>query len=503
MIQESDTANELASSGAIRREACQLGAGLQRLVASLLLVLSLVAGTAEADRKLHVIVAADTDDPSIGKYCQTDMEIFQGLFHLHVVPRDLSMVTIPARNITREGVQRAIERQSIKPDDAVCFYYSGHGAYTNNGQHYIATKAAGERWISRESILAALGNNEPGLVVLLTDSCANFVDVTVGEEVGGADNEETSPLFRRLFFETNGLVDVNSCERGQQAGTRLAFQEGSIFTKCVCEVMDQYSGVSARDWNWILDRIATQTAADFKVMYPDGVSVQAESGDYVTQRTQTVARNTVQIVDLRPGRSTQPELVHAWTVTINPKNGVALLEDRVRWEPPSNRAIPPDHQFPPQQDQAQLVTASDGTRYWTYQRHWAPAAPGAAPPPAGGNTAAGNSGGGNAGGDKPRLLKGSEVPANRVRFGVGVETDSRPGVVVNTVVPDSPATKLHDANGNIWKIEEGDRILQINGRNINTRNDFLDAVSGSGQIMLLTIQSADGTMFQVGTILNN
>jgi hypothetical protein len=104
-------------------------------------------------------------------------------------------------------------------DDALFFYYSGHGA-TFNGKAHTLTTSHGN--LERAALRRVMEQRRSRLTVILSDCCATIVKVPASEPyVGKMPPQEgripMSPVARCLFFEHRGVVDVNSSSYGESA----------------------------------------------------------------------------------------------------------------------------------------------------------------------------------------------------------------------------------------------------------------------------------------------
>jgi hypothetical protein len=63
------------------------------------------------------------------------------------------------------------DKLNVGPDEALVFFYSGHGGYHVFGGHYLALTLGP---LYRDDLVKAMTKKNPRLVVLLTDCCANF-----------------------------------------------------------------------------------------------------------------------------------------------------------------------------------------------------------------------------------------------------------------------------------------------------------------------------------------
>lgn len=476
----------------------------------LLLLACIAAGSfgqpALAGRKLHVVIAADKNDPSIGKYCQTDGQNVSTLFSQNVHVDEVKIHHVPTSGLNEAGINATLQGAMIRPEDAVVFYYSGHGNYARDGQYYLV---AGGNWTSRSAVTVALQSRGAGLVVLITDACFNFTDVDPPKKSKSyeARMAATAPLFRKLFFETNGFVDLNSCQRDEKAATHADHTLGSVFTKAFVDTLKNKSHIATATWQSIVNEISQETASQFAVLHPDGETLETGTGDFVNQRSQTVAKLAMNVFSHDPGPGAGgpgpgpgpdadlPTESSEFQIDIDARTG-RTTETVITY-----KCFPATGQTQTLRGptkslgKASLIRASDNTPYWRWPRKKNPDVIFGDPTYVQAILSGGGDGmpGGNPGGPK--------TIANK-RFGLTVSNHSGNGVMIRRVVQNGPATQCRGTDGRIWRLEAGDAITQINGQPITTVNRFANAIRVSPKLVSFTVVGRDGVLHSMTTTLD-
>jgi hypothetical protein len=85
--------------------------------------------------------------------------------------------------MTAENILAYYENLQTGPTETLVFYYSGHGGYHLSKGHFLAL-----HWgkLYRSALLAAMKKQQPRLVVVLTDCCANLAGGARPDEPPGA-----------------------------------------------------------------------------------------------------------------------------------------------------------------------------------------------------------------------------------------------------------------------------------------------------------------------------
>jgi hypothetical protein len=183
--------------------------------------------------RLHLIIAADTGAANIGAWVGVSGQMVRGAFEGNVPADRLNVVYLDGAQVTRVNVLAQIRALPATPNDAVLFYYGGHGAFdTKSGEHVFAMSAGA---MYRREVLGALQEKQPGLIVLLSDTCSSEFTFQAGRRPGRvrrpAPAPALSPLFRSLFFRHRGVADITAAQRGTYAWYTA---DGGLFTRALC-----------------------------------------------------------------------------------------------------------------------------------------------------------------------------------------------------------------------------------------------------------------------------
>jgi hypothetical protein len=208
----------------------------QPCVAILILLASLFCQATDADaQRVHLLVAGDTLDQNIGKSVDSDLDNIVATFFILLRDGQLEHARLAGDAVSAENVLKAIQRFRVMPDEAMVFYWAGHGAYDKLGP-YLQMPRGGSLY--RSTLLGAMKRKQARLTVLLTDCCNVYSDATAGmPRVAPASPDprrKTSPLFDELFCKSRGVVDVNAAAQGEVA---LGTKDGGLFTLSLAYIM--------------------------------------------------------------------------------------------------------------------------------------------------------------------------------------------------------------------------------------------------------------------------
>lgn len=163
--------------------------GLAVIAVGLMLLPSPVAAQPQAEAsKVRVLLVLDTDD-SMGATWGLDGENVKALIENMVAKQGLQgRVTIDhftGAMCTAKKVLDYYNALDTNPDEALFFYYSGHGGYHKDKGHFMAFTRG---QLFRNDLLKAMDKRKPRLRVVLTDCCANIIGQpikTSAETFGG------------------------------------------------------------------------------------------------------------------------------------------------------------------------------------------------------------------------------------------------------------------------------------------------------------------------------
>ena len=101
---------------------------------------------------------------------------------------------------------------TIRPDDVVLVYYSGHGAERKGENYLIPSEAVphpaflGSEWVSVSWVVSELSKAKPGVIVLVLDACRADPFTGSGIEFRDVFDPNLPPAAGRPLVETDGLV---------------------------------------------------------------------------------------------------------------------------------------------------------------------------------------------------------------------------------------------------------------------------------------------------------
>jgi hypothetical protein len=239
------------------------------LAGTVLLVSNLGALPAHGQASiLHLVVATDDFDEKIGAFVKQDKENIYNEFNVQL-PRDRRNVVFvnpkkmdPQRIV---GVIRQPNGKQIRPDDALVFFFSGHGGFDedNNLGHYLWCSQVNKALV-RNDLRDEIKKSPARLKVILTSCCSNVRNLK-HEEVGQlAAPRGLTPLMDSLFFSYSGFVDLTAARKGEFAFVMPTEQGGgTIFGQAVVGCLSDNQNMRL-SWDQFRDKVAQVSEESFK-----------------------------------------------------------------------------------------------------------------------------------------------------------------------------------------------------------------------------------------------
>jgi S1-C subfamily serine protease len=267
--------------------------------------------------KVHIVLAGDTLDPSVGNDVQTDLETLERDFKNWKFD-GVRIRVIRDRECTPGNILRALDNLRIQPEDTVFFYYSGHGARDPVQGDFLDMPRLGARGqLLRSEIQSRmnqwLNTRQMRLGVIITDSC-NQLTVLPPQLAPAANAREGARnlLLEALLLYSSGLLDINSADIDQIAlsippargieNPKVAIGfNGGIFTSSFKSMLIFNEDVPM-DWNTFLNGVQDDMSLSFKHHFPNGVITPTGK----RQLAQTIKRISIPVTNIPPNIKDNP-----------------------------------------------------------------------------------------------------------------------------------------------------------------------------------------------------
>lgn len=249
--------------------------------AAFLLALAIVLGGARpaACQSVHALIVGDVSPAAhwgqFERHINMDVAMVASIMSSHVPESRLVLRVMTIENnedAAPRAILAALDELAPGPEDTLIVYYTGHGAADDRGQYFDL--AAGPLY--RADLRNAMAAKGARLDVLLTDCCNARSDgkSQARPYIDTPPPEDFSTIFRSLFIDQRGSVDINGCAPGESAFFAPKSNEGpstgSLFTLAI----EEYLRVN-RDrevpWDDLLLGVSLTVHMQFRNGYPQGV----------------------------------------------------------------------------------------------------------------------------------------------------------------------------------------------------------------------------------------
>ena len=258
---------------------------------------------AEAAR-VHLIAVGDTLDKDIGQFVIEDLESLVSTFEQIGKKSLLSPVVLKDVYCNPAAIQESLNRINFEPDDAVVFYFTGHGAYDKgNGQLLQIPRLGKDGDVSRDHLRDKIKGwsvtKKIRLGVFMTDMIIQSKIIAMSKPPRSFTIDpgpwlEDSPLFKVLFLESEGFVDISSASNNEAAaiypkftfpGDKEGICDGSIYSTVFSNLLNIHQNDRLSWGTFLQGGIAPKVRAEFLKNFPEGLDLP---DGVTTQRTQTV-----------------------------------------------------------------------------------------------------------------------------------------------------------------------------------------------------------------------
>lgn len=241
-----------------------------------MLLLAVVQPSFVNAANLHAILVGDTVTDDIGTSVVNDLTLFQA--EMQKVSKQtglkLKKTVMDGKTLRAETLINQVEKLSVRPNDVIVFYFSGHGYRTNSKENpwpnlYISTEDVG---VDFSLIVQELSNKHPRLLVSIADVCNNvipdlFAPPTTMSLMSAAPKKVdfVKLNYRLLFLQTKGVITIASSKAGEYSwSTDL----GGLYTRAFFESLErEVHGSTTANWQSILDRAAYTIHEDQTPIY--------------------------------------------------------------------------------------------------------------------------------------------------------------------------------------------------------------------------------------------
>lgn len=250
----------------------------------LLFFLTLVAAPLSA-REFYALLAADTIT-EVRKASKQDLanvkhEIKKAA---KAVGARFTITELYGKKLTAANLQLWLNQKTLKHDDIIFFYYTGHGLRTAKSLSiwpYLFFPAKKEL-IDTHQFLSYIQAKGAGLSIVLADCCNNLIrqdatplDLKTKSEQNLLEKrmkrDPSSTGYKRLFYKAKGCIIASSSIPGKRS---FATSKGGIFTNAFLYSLESELEEPFPAWEHVLNKTKSYCLRFQKPQYQTKVSYQ-------------------------------------------------------------------------------------------------------------------------------------------------------------------------------------------------------------------------------------
>lgn len=196
-------------------------------------------------KKLHALLVIDTN-AGLGESVEIDGHRIEMLLKNNIPAKRLDLQILTGKDVTADKILKYYQSINVNRSDALFFYYAGHGATDPGKGHFLALQELKVQPLIRSTLVQSMERKQAGFVVVLTDCCSSrfkLQDSKKHRKVPHIPTDEPTPVFRCLFFQHRGVVDITAAtfdEKKKQNEAAFGDEtQGGIFTRTLGKLLSK------------------------------------------------------------------------------------------------------------------------------------------------------------------------------------------------------------------------------------------------------------------------
>lgn len=240
--------------------------------------------------KLYALVVVDINS-GLGESVVIDGNRVEEALRHGIGSDRLSVTRLTGKDVTPKGILGYYQslRGKVTREDALFFYYCGHGAIDVDRGHFLYLQEGKGGNFYRSELRQAMLKPNAGLTVIVTDCCSEKMKLKAKHKTRASPDplhDDAKPIFRNLFFQHRGLVDITAATDNCSWGDD---HQGGLFTRNFGKVLansriqdvdDNHDGFVS--WKEFFNKVQGLTQKTFSVWAPKARS----EGEKIEQTSQ-------------------------------------------------------------------------------------------------------------------------------------------------------------------------------------------------------------------------
>jgi hypothetical protein len=205
---------------------------------------------------LHAVILADIDDNKIGDSTKVDFKNINNLVQDIAINTGMILAkhSVIGSSLNNQNVRTIINNLPVRRNDAVIFYYAGHGKNTQTGTKWPSMILKDQN-LEFNFVVSKLKKKNPRFFLAIADTCNDFPNYK--RDFMTNRGKLLRKNYQNLFLRTRGYVVASGAEPGQLSWSDSKY--GGLFTnQFLNSLKRQLSSFRPANWNTIM-KYATAT----------------------------------------------------------------------------------------------------------------------------------------------------------------------------------------------------------------------------------------------------
>jgi hypothetical protein len=208
---------------------------------------------------LHAVILADIDDNKIGESTKVDFNHIKKLVKNIASNTGMKLAehSVTGSSLNNQNVRTIINNLPVRRNDAVIFYYAGHGKNTQTGTKWPSMILKDQN-LEFNFVVSKLQKKNPRFFLAIADTCNDFPNYKSYPitNKGNYFNTFTRQNYQNMFLKTRGYIVASGAEPGQLSWSDSKY--GGLFTNQFLNSLEIQLSSSQANWNTIM-KYATTT----------------------------------------------------------------------------------------------------------------------------------------------------------------------------------------------------------------------------------------------------
>ncbi len=213
-----------------------------------------------AAARLHAVILADIDDNKIGESTKVDFNHIKKLVKNIAINTGMKLAgyELTGNSLTNNNIRKIINNLAVRRNDAVIFYYAGHGKNPQTGTQWPSMILKDQN-LEFNFVISKLKKKNPRFFLAIVDACNDFPNYRGDPRTDQTSFLDLSSLkrqnYQNLFLRTRGYVVASGAKPGQLSWSDSKY--GGLFTNQFLNSLKGQLVSRQANWNTVMKQATT------------------------------------------------------------------------------------------------------------------------------------------------------------------------------------------------------------------------------------------------------